>query len=232
MRHRKMQYSSLTTEELIEVCSYSEEPDAWQEFVRRFHKLIASAIVRVAYSWSERRNTVIEDLVQDTYVKVCADNRRLLRQFKSRHPDAFYGMLKVTAGNVARDYFRAKDSGKRGSGLAALVDMDTAECIVPDEHTAGAKQIETEILMQQIDRVLLENCSARDRDIFWRHYRHGFTAEEIAAIFSYYPDTKGVESVLHRLRVLLAKALAQGQIRPDSEGISVPKSFIKGEGDR
>ena len=51
-----MKYSSLTAEELIEVCATSDDPDAWQEFVRRFHKPIASAIVHVAYGWGERRN--------------------------------------------------------------------------------------------------------------------------------------------------------------------------------
>ncbi|MGE5321802.1 MAG: RNA polymerase sigma factor [Actinomycetota bacterium] len=226
-----MKYSSLTVEELIQVCAYSEDPDAWAEFVRRFHKLIASVVVRIAYAWDERSNAVIEDLVQDTYIKICANNRRLLRKFKSRHPDAFYGMLKVTAGNVARDYFRARDSEKRGSGLG-FADFDTVECFVPDGHAAGAKQIELEILIQQIDRVLVEKCSTRDRQIFWLYYRQGFTAQEIATISSSGPETKGIESVLHRLRVLLAEALVQGQNLPESEGISEPKAFTKGEGQR
>ena len=224
-----MKYSSLTTEELIEICAISDDPDAWQEFVRRFHKPIASAIVHVAYGWGERRNSVIEDLVQDTYLKICADDRRLLKRFKSKYADAFYGMLKVMAGNVARDYFRREKGDKRNPG-SPLADIETVECFVSDERATGEEQIDRELLMQQIDRVLLERCSARDRQIFWFHYRQGLTAEEIAAIFSYDPGTKGVESALHRLRALLCEALEP--LPPQTEGISDRNSFTKGEGHR
>jgi RNA polymerase sigma-70 factor (ECF subfamily) len=228
MRHRKMQYSSLTTEELIEVCSYSEDPDAWAEFVRRFHKLIASAIVRVAYTWGERTSTVIEDLVQDTYLKVCANDRRLLKKFKSKHADAFYGMLKITAGNLARDYFR-KEKGKKRDPGSPLADIEAVECFVPDDQAAGEKQIEADLLLQQIDGVLQEQGKPRDREIFWLHHRHGFTAEEIAAIPSYaHLSTKGVEAALHRVKALLCRTLAPPP--PQSEGISDQNSFTKGEG--
>jgi RNA polymerase sigma-70 factor (ECF subfamily) len=224
-----MKYSSLTTEELIELCATSGDPDAWQEFQRRFHKLIASVIVRVGYSLGERRNAVFEDLVQDTYLKICANERRLLKCFKSKHPDAFYGMLKVTAGNVARDYFRKEKSDKRYPG-SLPADIDAVKDFVPDGNAPGAKQIERKILIQQIDDVLQEKCSERDREIFWLHYRQGFTAEEIAAIPSYDLSTKGVETALHRLRELLCRTLETPP--PQPEGISDRKSFTKGEGHR
>lgn len=224
-----MKYSSLTTEELIELCAKSGDPDAWQEFIRRFHKLIASAIVRVAYGWGERRNAVIEELVQDTFVKICADNRRMLRQFKPRNPNSFYQMLKVTAGNLARDHFRKEKGDKRDPGLP-LADIEDVGSFVPDGHSPGAEQIEREILMQEIDRVLQEHCSSRDQEIFWLHHRHGFTAQEIAAISAYELSTKGVESVLHRLRDLLCEAFEPPPQQP--EGISNQNSFTKGEGHR
>lgn len=224
-----MKYSGLTAEELIEVCATSGDSDAWQEFQHRFHKLIASAIVHVAYSWGERRNSVIEDLVQDTYLKICSNDRRLLKRFKSKHVDAFYGMLKVTAGNVARDYFRKEKTDKRDPGLP-LADIEDVASFVPDGHAAGAEQIEREMLIQQIDGVLLEKCSARDRQIFWLYHRQGLTAEEISAIAAYDLTTKGVESILRRLKVLLCQSL--GPLPPEPEGISDQNSFTKGEGHR
>ena len=235
MRHSNTQYSDLTAEKLVQVCATSQDPDAWQEFVCRFHNLIGSVVMRIAYRWGETSSAVIEDLIQDTYLKVCADERRLLRQFKSQHPDAFYGMLKVTAGNVAHDYFRARNSEKRGAGQIEA-GLETVEGFIPDRHSAGAVQIEREILIQEIDRILLQ-CSGRDRQIFWLYYRQGFTAEAIAAIAPFGLTTKGVESILHRLKMLVRGALVQARVpvsqaRSDAEGISGSNPFIKGEGHR
>ena len=41
-------YSSLSIEELVRRCSASRSADAWEEFVRRFHRLIATVILRTA----------------------------------------------------------------------------------------------------------------------------------------------------------------------------------------
>jgi RNA polymerase sigma factor (sigma-70 family) len=233
----------LTADEVVEICASSEDPEAWQEFQRRFQKLIASVVMRICHRRGETSSAVSDDLVQDTYVKVCADERRLLRQFKSQHPDAFYGMLKVTAANAARDYFRARDADKRGARLIE-VGLEDVESFVPDRHSAGSAQIEREILIQEIDRILLEKCSARDRQIFWLHYRQGLTAEEIAAIPSLKVESKGlrletkaVESALHRLRLLVRGALVEARVpasqaRPEAEGISGSNPFTKGEGHR
>lgn len=110
-RRLPMSYSSLSCDELVRACAESGNAEAWQEFVCRFEKHIKLVIWRVARRWGEDSPTVIQDLVQDTYVKVCADDCRFLRNFKPQHEDAFFGMLKVTAANVARDYFGRATQG-------------------------------------------------------------------------------------------------------------------------
>jgi RNA polymerase sigma-70 factor (ECF subfamily) len=232
-----MSYSSWSAEELVRACAEAGNSEAWTEFACRFRKFIAYAVLRIARKYGETSGAIIDDLIQDTYLKVCSNNCRLLRDFEPHHPDAFYGMLKVTAVNVAHDYFRARRSPKRWSGIAEC-DLADAEEFIPDSHSAGPAYIEREILLQEVDGVLRGISSpvaARDREIFWLHYRQGFTAKGIAAIPSYKLTTKGVESILYRLTCYVRARLAvkdsdTGKVEGQPEGICPPDTLHKGEG--
>jgi len=94
-----MDYAALSAERLILACTQTEDTAAWEEFVRRFHRLIATVALRrrepVGRFFAAKR---VDDLIQETYLKLCAGNFRILRSFKSQHPDAFYGYLKVGDG--------------------------------------------------------------------------------------------------------------------------------------
>jgi hypothetical protein len=50
---------------------------------------------------------VVDGLVRETYVKLCADNCRRLLAFAVRHPEAIVGYIETIAGNVARDHFKS-----------------------------------------------------------------------------------------------------------------------------
>src|ERR1700678_3100899 len=108
-------YSSLSIEELVRRCSASRSADAWEEFVRRFHRLIASVVLRTATRFGDSSRQTVDDLIQETYLKLCADKFRILRNFEQQHPDAFLGYIKVLAANVVRDHFKASYSQKRGA---------------------------------------------------------------------------------------------------------------------
>ena len=197
-----MTYSSLSAEVLVRACAQPGDPAAWEEFVRRFHRLVATVAMRTAARWGETARQVIDDLVQETYLKLCADGCRLLREFESRHPDAIYGYLKVVTANVVHDHFKALHTVKRGAGLAnqETEPMDTR---AGGEHTGSPETIEREILLREIEGYL-RACVAgpsqeRDRRIFWLYYRHGLSARAIASLPSVGLSTKGVESTLLRL---------------------------------
>lgn len=230
-----MPYSSLSAEELVRACAESENAEAWEEFVRRFRLIIGSAIRRVALRYGVRSDTVIDDLIQDTYLKVCADDCRMLRDFRPQHPDAFFGMMKVTAVNIAHDHFRARRSAKRGAGTAET-DLADVDGFVPDSRSTGPASIEREILLREIDDMLSDMATplaTRDREIFWLHNRQGFTAKDIAAIPFYKLSTKGVESILHRLTCYLRKSLVERDstdLQPGNEGIPPENPFNEGEG--
>lgn len=232
----EMNYSAFSTEELLNACVERENSEAWEEFVRRFHKFIGTVVLRVARRWGETNAAVIDDLIQDTYLKICADNCRLLRDFQATHPNAFFGMLKVTAANVTHDYFRARRSEKRGSG-AAESELSEVEAFVEDRHASGPAQMERVMLLRQIDGILTGTSSpsaTRDREIFWLYYGQGFTADAIAAIASFKLTVKGVESLLYRLKRLVRQSLAEAtrpaRIPSTAKGIPGENTFSKGEG--
>jgi RNA polymerase sigma-70 factor (ECF subfamily) len=101
-----MDYASVSPEELVLACRQTDDVAAWREFVCRFHRLIATVALRVARRWGESSPQLIDDLVQETYLKLCGDNFRMLRKFKSDHPDAFCGYLNVVTANLVHDHFK------------------------------------------------------------------------------------------------------------------------------
>ena len=87
-------------------CSVNGEVGAWEEFVRRFHRLIAAAVLRTASRLGDCSTSTVDDLIQETYLKLCDNNFRILRGFGQRHPDAFLGYVRVVTANVVRDYIK------------------------------------------------------------------------------------------------------------------------------
>ena len=83
----------------------------------------------------------MDDLIQETYLKLCADEYRLLRAYDPKHPDAIYGYLKVITANVVHDRFKALHSEKRG-GDQIVEDLTTLE------NRSGAERGVLEVSMQ------------------------------------------------------------------------------------
>lgn len=203
-----MDYAALSAEHLVRACTHSEDTGAWEEFVRRFHRLIATVAWRVAGRWGDVSPQVIDDLVQETYLKLCADNSRILRSFKPNHPDAFYGFLKTVTANLVHDYFKGARSAKRGSGTVEFAaDPQIGPLADSSDAALVVKSDEREILLRELDTMLCKLVQnphlERDRRIFWLYYRVGLTAGAIAALPSIGLKVKGVESTIERLTRLL-----------------------------
>src|SRR5262245_39515539 len=96
----KMDFTTATTEALIRACAEGQAA-AWQEFIRRFHRIIAITAYRVARRWGETSSAVVDDLTQDTYLKLCAGGARVLCEFDSSAPEGIFAFLKVITTNVA-----------------------------------------------------------------------------------------------------------------------------------
>lgn len=186
--------SQFTTVELIASCLESDSEAAWQEFVSRFQPLIASVIFRVVRRCGRPDNDLVDDLVQETFLRLCKNQGRALRDFQERHDAAIFGYLKVVAASVATDHFRSLNAQKRlGDKLPESDEMIDVSASTPSnaEQVAMVREVD-----EHIDR-LAEN--SRDKTVFWLYYQHGFTARAISSLPNIGLTPKGVESCIYRL---------------------------------
>ena len=207
--------AQLSPEVLVEACIKADAA-AWEEFMRRYYRLIAGVVIRTSRKWGESSPATMDDLIQETYLKLCADDYRLLRAYDPKHPDAIYGYLKVITANVVHDRFKALHSEKRG-GDQIVEELTTLENRSGVDQTAGSKHaMEREILLREIDAHLNATLSGdtaeRDRTIFWLYYRQGFTTKAIASLPSIGLTIKGVESTILRVTKLLRKRMVETQL--------------------
>jgi RNA polymerase sigma-70 factor (ECF subfamily) len=201
-----VRYAKISSIALVRACANSKNEKAWAEFIRRFHPIIAAAVLRTARQFGETSRALADDLVQDTYLKLCEDKCRLLAEFQPKHEEAIYGYLAVLAIHVAHDYFKSARAAKRGAGLTEPI----REASQTDPGTIGSHSFDEPIKRLQIDQIykILKQVTAgkdqeKKRAIFWLRHQFGFTASEIAAIPSIGLTTEGVESVLMRLAALI-----------------------------
>jgi RNA polymerase sigma-70 factor, ECF subfamily len=204
-------YTTVPASELIHAC-VGGEAAAWQEFVRRFNRIIAITSYRAARRWGEDAPAVVDDITQETYLKLCLDSARVLREFDSVHGDAIFAFLKVVTANVANDYFKRLRAGKRG-GRQVDEPLEDAERTGGAAGPASSASVERAVLLNEVDACLCAVAGAetreRDRTIFWLYYRQGLTAKEIVELPSIGLSLKGVESTLHRLTQLVRTHLAK-----------------------
>ncbi len=219
----------MSVEELVRQCSTSHSSEAWEEFIRRFHRLIAVVILRTARSFGDSSKQTVDDLIQETYLRFCADNFRTLRSFEQQHPGAFTGYIKVVAANVVRDHFKASYSQKRGAGHLEQIEDDFVPAA--SEDSAGSpKSIERAVLIQQIASHL-EFCVAgpdqeRNRRIFWLHYRAGLSARAIADLPGIGLSAKGVESIIMRVTKELRERMAEPNAAVEDQIRRTPEGFL------
>jgi len=229
---RLTRYSSISAPELVRICAESNDGAAWEEFVCRFHRQITLSILRITRSWSATPRQQIDDLVQETYLKLCADHCRLLLGFSIERPEAISGYVKTIAVNVARDHLKANRSQKRGAGqvhksLSDPVSDSDAQSPV------GSESMERQVLLRQISDYL-DSCSSgpdqdRDRLIFWLYYRQGMSAKAIAALPTVNLTDKGVGSVILRLTRLVRQRVLEAPHEPPDRRESDGQGFRPAE---
>jgi len=196
-----MNGAGLSVNELAKACAHSSNASEWEEFLRRCTPLASLIVARVVRVWTKTASpAMVDDILQEVFLKLCEQERRILRDFEAREEDSFFALLRIVSGSVANDYFRRLNSAKRGGkSVTGSLSEDTAPI-----HAAGqdSRKLQQTVLLSQLDRLLLSSpndVSARDRSLFWLYYRQGFTAEEIAGMDGSGLTPKGVESALRRV---------------------------------
>jgi RNA polymerase sigma-70 factor (ECF subfamily) len=198
--------------------------------MRRFNPVIGCSVLRVAIRHGTSNKAIIDDLVQETYLKICSDECKLLRTFTPRQPESAFGFLKVVAANVAQDFFKSLLAEKRAPEACAE-SLGTHPVPEPDSPRSMLTRAEREVLIGQIDRSLRGVVPPaefqRIRTVFWLYYRSGFTASAIASFSTLGLTTKGVESLLLRVTRLVRDNLSNSS-EPDAKskkGFQQAESF-------
>jgi len=144
--------------------------------------------MRTASRKGERSQSLVEDLRQETYVKLLQDGCRHVRDFAIQHPEAVLGYVKKIAHNVTLDHFRQDPP-------VSTIEVD------PVDWKADP---DIEVLLKEINEYL-KHCltgpdQGRDRMIFWLYFRQGMSTKEIASLPIIGLTAKGVGSVIERLK--------------------------------
>jgi RNA polymerase sigma-70 factor (ECF subfamily) len=203
-------YSSLSLTEIVCLCAGPHDDEAWQEFVSRVRTPIRQAIARTAAPWGKPSRSMVEDLVQVTYLKLWEGGRSLLRDFALQYPEGIVGYLKKMAANATHDYFKHGHSQSSGGNEPHVSTSD-----VDPEAGTGVRGTEEKIAFQlflaEIDehltRCLTGPDRERDRTIFWLYFRQGMSTREIASLPGFGLGTKGVGSVIERMKQLIREQI-------------------------
>src|SRR5712671_5179717 len=163
--------------DLLHLCLGADEQEQWREFVRRTQPLIASVIINTVRRWKTPAPSLVDDLIQDTYVKLFANDKKALRAIKNEYENTIFGYLKVIASNVVRDHFRQP--------VNKADEIELSDAILPP-GPQDRERLEFLHKKEEIKGILetLSSSETYDRDvaIFWLFYEQGYTAKEISLI--------------------------------------------------
>jgi RNA polymerase sigma-70 factor (ECF subfamily) len=219
--------------ELAKVCARSADAQEWEELLRRCTPIAALVAARVSRLWLGSVTAAsVDDIVQEVFLKLCEQERRILREFKPQGEDSFLGLLRIVSASVANDYFRRMRSEKRG-GKVVTVALDDGLTSNAAAARDGSARMQRAVLFAELDRRLRAApgaISERDRAIFWLYYLQGLTAEEIADLPVAGLSAKGVESALRRVTQWLRGELKSR--KPGSQREPVQEPCLCGNGNR
>ena len=205
-----MAQEEIPIRELLQLCLGTDAEEHWREFVRRTQPLIASVIINTVRRWKHPDPSLVDDLIQETYVKLFANDRKALRSIKNEYENTMFGFLKVVASNVVRDHFRQP--------VNKADEIELSDVVLPpgpDEHD----RLEFLNKKEQVRAILGTPSSSetyqRDVAIFWFFYEQGYTAKEISLLPIVGLTVKGVEAVLFRLTRYVREKL--GKDKPEKD---------------
>ncbi len=209
---------NIPVNELAKACASSADAVEWEQFLRRCAPVASLVALRAARLWmGSATPALVDDIVQEVFLKLCEQERRILREFEPRGEDSFLGLLRMVSASVASDYFRRLYSVKRG-GRVVTAQLDEQASPALMAAPQGTAAMQKAVLFAELDQKMRsapDVIGQRDRAIFWLYYLQGLTAEEIAGLPAAELSAKGVESALRRVTQWLRKEmeprLPQGQ---------------------
>jgi RNA polymerase sigma-70 factor, ECF subfamily len=193
----------MSLRDVVCLCAGPCDDEAWEEFLSRVGKPIRLIAMRTAALWGRHSQSLVEDLIQTTYLKLWDGGRLLLRDFAIQHPEAILGYLKRIAANAAHDYFKHSHTQSSGGDQLHVSTTDVDPEAGKEIH-GSQEDIALSVFLNEIDehlkRCLTGPDQERDRMIFWLYFRQGMSTKEIASLPAIKLGVKGVGSVIERLK--------------------------------
>jgi len=184
----------LPIRDLLNLCLSSGDQQHWKEFVRRTQPMLANVIINTVRRWREPLPSLVDDFIQDTYLKLIANDYKALRSIRNEYENTIFGYLKVVAMNTVRDHFRSAENRAE--------EVEANDLVIPPSQDSTEQLIAQEQWEQIEARLAAFSTSEtyeRDMLIFRLHHKYGYTAKEISMIPAIGLTIKGVEAVLLRL---------------------------------
>ncbi len=175
-------------EDLAAACARGDGR-AWSELVQRYDGNVRRVLRSTAPDEAD-------DLRQDVWARLLANDRAALRRFRA-------GSLRLFIGQVARRV--AIDHRRRARDVPRL-DPDVVAGVAPGALELLRREARTRRLAATLDSIAAG--SARTRDVLRLHFEEGWSVAEIAGA-GVGTSARGVESVLRRARPKLVKLLAE-----------------------
>src|SRR5207253_5541782 len=76
---------NLSLHHLLSLSLRSRDELLWTEFIQRSQPVIAGVVIKTLRRWARPTPSLVDDLVQETYLKLFANNARALRRFVCHH---------------------------------------------------------------------------------------------------------------------------------------------------
>jgi len=152
----------LSLTDVVCLCAGSGDDEAWEEFVSRVGRPISLTIMRTASLWGEPSRSLVEDLIQITYLKLWERGCRLLRDFAIQRPEAILAYLKKTAANAAHDYFKHGHSQSSGGDEPHVSTSDVDPEVGRQAH-GSEERLAFGIFLNEIDEHLKHCLSGPDQ---------------------------------------------------------------------
>jgi len=182
--------------DLLKRC-LNREPGSWNDFVDRFLSLIYHTIGYTAHLRSVRvAPEDVEDIAAEVLLRVCADNFKVLREFRKECSLATY--LAVVARRVC-----VHELARRQQVRAAINKGETRlPEELPDDAPAAQKGLES---LEEVEK-LLRKLKGKEREIVRLYYLEGRSYEEISTETDV--PVNSIGALLSRVRKKLRATMA------------------------
>lgn len=181
---------------------FAGDNGAWQEFDRRYSRLIRACIRRATAQFPAIGPDDAQEIEAMLWVQLLANDQRKLRGFEPERGCALSSWIGMLAMHCAYDYLR---SMRREPARVALADAERLSSELPDPADLCAARERAARL-----EAALGCFSARDREFVRLYFGEGLEAEQVAGQMGI--SVKTVYSKKHKIRLRLESAMAEGRL--------------------